>query len=305
MGNETGGTDFILLGLTDRPELQTPIFVLFLLIYAVTVVGNVGIILVIILHSNLHTPMYFFLANLSFVDLGYSTCVLPKMLVNSATGSQTIYFHSCALQFYFFVSFVISEFYILVLMAFDRYMAICYPLHYTTRMSPRFCALLVVLSYAYGFTDSMTQTVLTFRLSYCGSREIHGFFCSDPSLLKLTCSDLRIKQTVLLMSAGFNLSITSLAIFVSYLFIISAILRIRSADARRKTFSTCSSHLMSVTVYYGTLFFMYLRPNSEQSVDQDKVATVFYSVIIPMLNPLIYGLRNRDVKEALKKRVHA
>ncbi|XP_069072263.1 olfactory receptor 5M5-like [Pleurodeles waltl] len=304
MENRTIWTNFTLLGLTDRPELQTPIFVLFLLIYAVILLGNVGMLLTIVMSSTLHTPMYLFLANLSFVDLGYSSCVVPKMLVNFVTGSQSIYLISCAMQFYFFAAFVISEFYILMLMAFDRYMAICHPLHYTQRMSHRFSVLLVGLTYVYGFTDGMTQTVLTFRLSYCGSREIHGFFCADPPLLKLSCSDLRIKQTVLLMCSGFNLSITSLAIFVSYMFIISAILRIRSADARRKTFSTCSSHLMSVTIFYGTLFFMYLRPNSQQSVDQDKVVTVFYSAVIPMLNPLIYGMRNREVKEALKKGIH-
>ncbi|XP_078525783.1 olfactory receptor 5M5-like [Lissotriton helveticus] len=304
MENRTTWTSFILLGLTDRKELQTPIFVMFLLIYGVTLLGNIGILFIIIMSSTLRTPMYFFLANLSFVDLGYSTCVVPKMLMNFATGSQSIFLISCALQFYFFAAFVISEFYILMLMAFDRYIAICHPLHYTQRMSHRFCVLLVVLSYVYGFTDAMTQTVLTFRLSYCGSHEIHGFFCADPPLLKISCSDLRIKQTVLLMSSGFNLSITFVAIFVSYIFIISAILRIRSADARRKTFSTCSSHLMSVTIFYGTLFFMYLRPNSQQSVDQDKVVTVFYSAVIPMLNPLIYGLRNREVKDAFKKGIH-
>ncbi|KAJ1079814.1 hypothetical protein NDU88_000048 [Pleurodeles waltl] len=171
-------------------------------------------------------------------------------------------------------------------------------------MSHRFCILLVVLTYVYGFTDAMTQAVLTFRLSYCGSHEIHGFFCADPPLLTLSCSDIRIKQMVLLMSCCFNLSITILAIFVSYVFIISAILRIRSADARRKTFSTCSSHLMSVIIFYGTLFFMYVRPSTLQSVDEHKVVTVFYSAVIPMLNPLIYGLRNREVKEALKKGIH-
>ncbi|XP_069511118.1 olfactory receptor 5AP2-like [Ambystoma mexicanum] len=298
-GNRT--TDFIILGLTDRRELQTVIFFVFLLIYTITVMGNLGIIVLIVVNSSLHKPMYFFLANLSFVDLGYSTCVVPKLLMSLATETKSIFFISCALQFYFFASFVISEFYILVIMAFDRYMAICYPLHYTIKMSPRFCVLLVVLSHTYGFTDAMTQTILTFRLSYCGSRKIEGFFCSDPSLLKISCSDLRIKQTVLLMSSGFNMSITSICILVSYIFIISAILRMSSAEARYKTFSTCSSHLMSVLLFYGTLCFMYLRPNSEHSMNQDKVVTIFYSAIIPMLNPMIYSLRNQEVKEALKK----
>ncbi|XP_078525895.1 olfactory receptor 5B21-like [Lissotriton helveticus] len=300
MENKTAGTDFILLGLTDRQELQTVILVLFCLIYIITVLGNLGITFLIIKSPKLHTPMYFFIMNLSFVELGYSTCIVPKMLASLSSRSQSISFIGCAAQFYLFASLVISELYILLIMSFDRYMAICYPLHYTRQMSPRFCVLLVAISHTYGFTDAMTQTVLTFRLPYCGSHEIQGFFCSDPSLLKVACGDLRVKQTLILMSAGFNLSITSLGITLSYTFIISAILRIRSAEARRKTFSTCSSHLVSVFIFYGSLCFMYLRPSSEQSMDQDKVVTVFYTVIIPMLNPMIYSLRTREVKEALK-----
>ncbi|XP_074083883.1 olfactory receptor 5M5-like [Macrotis lagotis] len=299
--NQTMVTEFILLGLTDRPELQPVLFVIFLVIYLITVVGNVGMIVLIRSEPKLHTPMYFFLSHLSFVDLCYSTNVTPQMLVNFLSERKTISFVGCFIQFHFFITLVITDYYMLTVMAYDRYVAICNPLLYSSKMSKNVCISLVTAPYVYGFVNGLVQTILMFQLSFCGSNEINHFYCADPPLLALSCSDTYIKETAMFIGAGSNLTCSLAIILISYMFIFVAILRIRSTEGQRKAFSTCGSHLTAVTIYYGTLFCMYLRPPSETSVEQGKIVAVFYIFVSPMLNPLIYSLRNKDVKDAMRR----
>ncbi|ELW65944.1 olfactory receptor 1030 [Tupaia chinensis] len=299
--NHTVVTEFILLGLTDRAELQPVLFVVFLVIYLVTVVGNMCMILLIRSDSKLHTPMYFFLSHLSFVDLCYATNVTPQMLVNFLSKRKTISFAGCAIQFHFFIALVITEYYMLASMAYDRYMAICKPLLYGSKMSSCVCLSLVAAAYTYGFANGLVQTILMLRLSFCGPNEINHFYCSDPPLLVLACADTYVKETAMFVVAGSNLTCSLTIILISYIFIFTAILRIRSAEGRRKAFSTCGSHLTAVTIFYGTLFCMHLRPPSESSIEQGKIVAVFYVFVSPLLNPLIYSLRNKDVKTAVRK----
>uniref|UniRef100_A0A4X1TC59 Olfactory receptor n=1 Tax=Sus scrofa TaxID=9823 RepID=A0A4X1TC59_PIG len=299
--NHTAVTEFILLGLTDRAELQPLLFVVFLVIYLITVIGNVSMILLIRSDSRLHTPMYFFLSHLAFVDLCYATNITPQMLVHFFSKRRTISFLGCFLQFHFFIALVITDYYLLTVMAYDRYMAICKPLLYGSKMSQSVCLALVATPYIYGFANGLAQTILMLRLSFCGPNEINHFYCADPPLLVLACSDTYVKETAMFVVAGFNLTCSLTIILISYIFIFTAILRIRSAEGRRKAFSTCGSHLTAVTVFYGTLFCMYLRPPSEASVEQGKIVAVFYIFVSPMVNPLIYSLRNKDVKGAIRR----
>ncbi|KAM6159128.1 olfactory receptor 5M5-like [Rhynchocyon petersi] len=298
--NYTEVTEFILLGLTDRADLQPILFVVFLVIYLITVMGNVSMILLIRSDSKLHTPMYFFLSHLSFLDLCYATNVTPQMLVNFLSKRKTISFIGCMIQFHVFIALVITEYYMLTAMAYDRYMAICNPLIYGSKMSRCVCFSLVIATYVYGFANGLVQTILMLRLSFCGPNEIDHFYCSDPPLLVLACSDTYVKETAMFVVAGFNLTCSLGIILISYIFIFTAILRIRSAEGRSKAFSTCGSHLTGVTIFYVTLFCMHLRPPSE-AIEQGKIVAVFYIFLSPMLNPLIYSLRNKDVKEAVKK----
>ena len=265
--NYTAVTEFILLGLTDRPELQPLLFVVFLVIYLITVIGNVSMILLIRSDSKLHTPMYFFLSHLAFVDLCYTTTVTPQMLVHFLSKRKTISFLGCFIQFHFIIALVITDYYLLTVMAYDRYMAIGKPLLYGSKMSQSVCLALVATPYIYGFANGLAQTTLMLRLSFCGPNEISHFYCADPPLLVLACSDMYVKETAMFVVAGFNLTCSLTIILISYIFIFTAILRIRSAEGRRKAFSTCGSHLTAVTVFYGTLFCMYLRPPSEASVE--------------------------------------
>ncbi|XP_047548365.1 olfactory receptor 5M11 [Lutra lutra] len=298
--NESAITEFILLGLTDSPELQPLLFVLFLGVYLATLLGNLGLILLIRLDSHLHTPMYFFLTNLAFVDLCYTSNATPQMLSNFLSEKKTITFAGCFTQCYIFIALLLTEFYMLAAMAYDRYVAICNPLHYSMKMSRRVCICLATFPYVYGFSDGLLQAILTFRLSFCRSNVINHFYCADPPLIKLACSDTYVKEHAMLISAGFNLSNSLSIILVSYAFIIAAILRIRSAEGRHKAFSTCGSHMMAVTLFYGTLFCMYVRPPTDKTVEESKIIAVFYTFVSPLLNPLIYSLRNKDVKQALK-----
>nr|XP_005331716.1 olfactory receptor 1444 [Ictidomys tridecemlineatus] len=301
MENNTEVTEFILLGLTDDPKLQVLLLLVFLSIYLITLVGNGGMMVIILLDSRLHTPMYFFLSNLSFVDLSYSSAVAPKMVAAIHTGNKVISYNGCAAQFFFFVGFATVECYLLASMAYDRYAAVCRPLQYTTTMTAGVCTLLTLGSYVCGFLNASIHTADTFSLSFCGPREINHFFCDKPPLLALACSDTHTSQLDVLIVVGFNVLFTLLVILISYLFIYVAIRNMRSSEGRKKAFSTCASHLTAVSIFYGTIIFMYLQPTSDQFMDTDKVASVFYSVVIPMLNPLIYSLRNKEVKRALWK----
>ncbi|XP_069326099.1 olfactory receptor 5AP2 [Eulemur rufifrons] len=299
--NQTEVAEFILLGLSDNPDIQGILFALFLSIYLATMVGNLGMIALIKIDPCLHTPMYFFLSSLSFVDASYSSSVTPKMLVNLMAENKTISFKGCAAQFYFFGSFLGTECFLLAMMAYDRYAAIWNPLRYLVLMSRRICFLLVATSFLAGFGNAAIHTGMTFRLSFCGSNRINHFYCDTPPLLKLSCSDTHINGIVIMAFSSFNVISCVTIVLISYLCILIAILKMPSSEGRHKAFSTCASHLMAVTIFFGTILFMYLRPTSSYSMEQDKVVSVFYTVIIPMLNPLIYSLNNKDVKEALKK----
>ncbi|XP_029430865.1 olfactory receptor 1019-like isoform X1 [Rhinatrema bivittatum] len=302
--NQSYVTEFILLGLTDNPKLQIILFVLFLLFYIITVLGNIGIIIVTRLDPRLQTPMYFFLNNLSFLDLCYATVISPQALANFLSKRKVISRLGCGVQMFFFAGSVTTECFFLGVMAYDRYVAICNPLLYTVIMNRRVCIQLISGAYAGGYLNSLIHTICTFRLPFCESNQINHFFCDVPPLLKLSCADTHMNEVMMFILGGFAEMSSLTIILVSYTYIISAILKIRSSEGRYKAFSTCGSHLICVTLFYGTIIFMYLRPRSSYVMDQDRVASVFYAVVIPMLNPLIYSLRNKEVTNALKKAVH-
>nr|XP_019575311.1 PREDICTED: olfactory receptor 8K3-like [Rhinolophus sinicus] len=299
--NLTVVKEFILMGITDRPELQAPLFGLFLVIYVSSVVGNLGMIVLTTMDSRLQTPMYFFLRHLAFTDLGYSTAVGPKMLVNFVVDQNTISYYFCATQLAFFLVFIVSELFILSAMSYDRYVAICNPLLYPVIMSQRICQLLVAIPYLYSTFVSLLVTVKIFNLSFCGYNVVSHFYCDSVPLLSLLCSNTHEIEMIILILAGFDLISSLLIVLVSYLLILESIVKMNSAEGRHKAFSTCGSHLTVVIVFYGTLIFMYVRPGSSHSFDSDKVASIFYTLVIPMLNPLIYSLRNKDVKCALQR----
>ncbi|XP_028714632.1 LOW QUALITY PROTEIN: olfactory receptor 5B12-like [Peromyscus leucopus] len=300
MHNTSEMTQFILLGLTNAPELQVPLFIIFTLIYLTTLLWNLGMIMLILLDSRLHTPMYIFLSNLSLVDCVYASAVTPKVIEGFLTEHKIMY-NECAAQMFFFIAFVIIEFFLLASMAFDHYVAVCKPLHYSTIMTTPKCALLVSGCYISGLLQSSILVVFTFHLSFCYSNVINHFFCDIPPLLAISSSDIYNNEIILFMLAGFNATSTILVILSSYLLIFVAILRMRSAKGRKKAISTCASHLTTVSIFYVTTTFMYLQPSTSHSMDTDKIASVFYMMIIPMLNSLIYSLRNKEVKNAFKK----
>ena len=294
-------TEFILMGITDNPGLQAPLFGLFLIIYLVTVIGNLGMVILTYLDSKLHTPMYFFLRHLSITDLGYSTVIAPKMLVNFIVHKNTISYNWCATQLAFFEIFIISELFILSAMAYDRYVAICKPLLYVIIMAEKVLWVLVIVPYLYSTFVSLFLTIKLFKLSFCGSNIISYFYCDCILLMSILCSDTNELELIILIFSGCNLLFSFSIVLISYMFILVAILRMNSREGRYKAFSTCSSHLTVVIVFYGTLLFIYLQPKSSHTLAIDKMASVFYTLLIPMLNPLIYSLRNKEVKDALKR----
>ncbi|NP_001000313.1 olfactory receptor Olr513 [Rattus norvegicus] len=299
--NLTVVNDFILIGFTNHPDLKGPLFVLFLIIYLISFMGNMGMIILTIVDSRLQTPMYFFLKHLAVTDLGYSTAVGPKMLENFVVNQNTISYYLCATQLACFLLFVTCELFILSAMSYDRYVAICNPLLYTAIMSQKKCWLLVVIAYLYGLFLSLTITLKMFRLSFCSYNVINHFFCDCIPLIPLICSNTHELQLTILTFAIFDLISSLLVVLVSYLLILIAILRMNSTEGRRKAFATCGSHLTVVIVFYGTLISMYLQPNYSHSFDTDKLASIFYTMVIPMLNPLVYSLRNKDVKDARQR----
>ncbi|XP_069326148.1 olfactory receptor 5B2-like [Eulemur rufifrons] len=301
MENSTEVNEFRLLGLTDTPELQVPLFVMFTLVYLITLIGNLGMIVLILLDSRLHTPMYFFLSNLSLADCVYSSAVTPKVILGLLTGDKVISYGGCVAQMFFFVAFASVDCFLLAVMAYDRHAAVCKPLHYTTTMTTSVCAHMVTGCYVWGFVESAIHTGFTFRLSFCHSNVVHHFFCDIPPILALSCSDIYMNEIVLFILASFNVAFALIVILTSYLFILIAILRMHSAEGQKKAFSTCASHLTAVTIFYGTVIFMYLQPSSSHSMDNDQMASVFYTIIIPMLNPIVYSLRNKEVNNAFKK----
>ncbi|XP_015746877.1 olfactory receptor 1019-like [Python bivittatus] len=302
--NDSVVTEFILQGFTDNPRMQLVLFMVFLLVYAISVLGNLGMILLICTQSQLHKPMYYFLGNLSFVDLCCSSTIAPKMLIDLLSESKRISYSACATQLFFYVMFVDVECVLLAVMAYDRYVAICNPLLYSAIMSKKLCQQLIAVAYCIGLMDTIVYTSSTFQLTFCRSNLINHFFCDMPPLFVLSCSDTYVNEIVLFAIDGFIEACSIGMSLVSYVYIVATILRMRSAEGRRKAFSTCASHLTAVGIFHGTIVFMYIRPSSSYSMDQDdKWASMFYTVVIPMLNPLIYSLRNKEVKDALTKSV--
>ncbi|XP_049993339.1 olfactory receptor 5B3-like [Alexandromys fortis] len=301
MQNRTEVTHFLLLGLTDEPELQIPLFITFFLIYTITLVGNLGIILLIVLDSRLHTPMYFFLGNLSFVDFCYSSAVTPTVMTGLLVGDKVISYNDCAAQMFFFVAFATVENYLLASMAYDRYAAVCKPLYYATTMTTSVYVCLSIGSYFCGFLNASIHIGDTFSLYFCGAYVVHHFFCDIPAVMVLSCSDRHVSELVLVYVVSFNIFFALLVIWISYIFIFITILKMQSSAGYRKALSTCASHFTAVSIFYGTIIFMYLQPSSSHSMDTDKIASVFYTMIIPMLNPLVYSLRNKEVKSAFTK----
>ncbi|XP_043762832.1 olfactory receptor 5L1-like [Cervus elaphus] len=302
--NCTAVTDSTLLGFSDALELRVFLFLLFLSIYGATVLGNLGMIALIQVSSRLHIPMYFFLSHLSFVDFCYSTTIMLKILANILNDDKAISFLECAVQFYMFCTFVVTEVILLAVMACDRLVAICDPLLYMVTMSRNLCMELVFCCYFNGTVCSLIHLCLALQIPSYRSNLINhfcDFFCDLPRLLYLACCDVTVSQLVPYIVATFSEIITTMVIFTSYLFILTTILRMHSAEGKCKAFSTCASHPEAILVFHGTILFIYCRPQSSNSMDTDKVATVFYTVVIPMLSPLIYSLRNKDVKEALRK----
>ncbi|MBZ3869745.1 Olfactory receptor 2S2 [Sciurus carolinensis] len=310
ISNETSPVmGFILLGLSAHPKLEKTFFVLILLMYLVILLGNGILILVTILDSHLHTPMYFFLGNLSFLDICYTTSSVPLILDSFLTPRKTISFSACAVQMFLSFAMGATECVLLSMMAFDRYVAICNPLRYPVVMSKAVYVPMAAGSWAAGITNSIVQTSLAMRLPFCGDNVINHFTCEILAVLKLACADISINVISMVVANVIFLAMPVLFIFISYVFILATILRIPSAEGRKKAFSTCSAHLTVVVVFYGTILFMYGKPKSKDPLGADKqdladkLISLFYGVVTPMLNPIIYSLRNKDVKAAVKNMV--
>ncbi|XP_038193597.1 olfactory receptor 998 [Arvicola amphibius] len=301
--NQTSVTEFLFLGLTDCLHQKIVLFTIFLFVYLVTLGGNLGMLTLIWVDPRLHTPMYFFLSHLSFVDVCSSSSIAPKMLCDIFSENKAISLVGCTAQMWFVGLFVGTECFLLAVMAYDRYTAICKPLLYTLIMSQRVCVHLVVGPYAFAIINITTHTTLTFCLPFCGPNTINHFFCDVSPLLSLACADTWINKIVLFVLSGAIGVFSGLIIIVSYVCILMAILKIQTAEGKRKAFSTCSSHLAAVSILYGTLFFIYVRPSASFSLNINKMISLFYTVVIPMLNPLIYSLRNKEVKRAFRRKM--
>ncbi|KAG3286787.1 olfactory receptor 10G7 [Ictidomys tridecemlineatus] len=300
MSNGSLVTTFFLTGLPHAPALDTMLFGLFLVIYILTVLGNLLILLVIRVDSHLHTPMYYFLTNLSFIDMWFSTVTVPKMLMTLATpGVGAISFHSCVAQLYSFHFLGSTECFLYTVMSYDRYLAISYPLRYSSMMSGRVCALLAAGTWLSGSLHSAVQTTLTFRLPYCGPSQVQHYFCDAPPILKLACADTSANEMVIFVNIGVVASGCFLLIVLSYVSIVCSILRIRTSEGRHRAFQTCASHCIVVLCFFGPGLFIYLRPGSKDALD--GIVAVFYTVLTPLLNPVVYTLRNKEVKKALSR----
>ncbi|XP_060111174.1 olfactory receptor 10A2-like [Heteronotia binoei] len=299
--NSTAPVEFRLLGLSDEPDLQSILFSTFLVIYIIILAGNSIIILLTLVDPALHTPMYFFLRNLSFLEICYTSVNVPKMLENLLSGNKSISFLGCAVQTYFTFFLGGSECFLLAFMAYDRYVAICKPLHYPVLMNRNVCMSLAVASWLSGFFMSFSHTSMIFTMSFCGSNEINHFFCDIPPLLKLACGDTSKTEIAVFVGAMVFGTLPFLMILMSYAGIIATILGISSAEGRKKTFSTCSSHLIVVSLFYGSACIIYLKPQSTYSANTDKYLSLFYTIVGPALNPIIYSFRNKEVKGALRR----
>ncbi|XP_062045989.1 olfactory receptor 11L1 [Lepus europaeus] len=301
--NKSAVTEFQLLGFRSILEWQTLLFAIFLAVYILTIAGNVVVIAVVSQQQLLHSPMYSFLKHLSSLEICYTSTIVPLLLASLLSGGRAVSFSACMAQLYFFVFFGATECFLLAMMACDRYLAICRPLHYPVLMSPETCTKLAAASWLMGAGTGFLPSLMISTLDFCGPNQINHFFCDLPPLMQLSCSSVRVAELAI-----FVLSITVLCIcffltLMSYMLIVSSILRIPSASGRMKSFSTCGSHLAVVTIYYGTMISMYVRPHAQLSPEISKITSVFYTVVTPLLNPVIYSLRNKDVKEAVRKAV--
>ncbi|XP_039200244.1 olfactory receptor 9G4-like [Crotalus tigris] len=308
--NQTLVTDFVLIGFTIDSFLHIIFFVLFLVSYTLTLIGNLGLMTLIYLDSCLHTPMYFFVGNLSFLDIWYTLVYTPRILfdcvsmnnhMSQKNNNNHMSLAGCTAQFFFSAGLTYSECFLLAFMAYDRFVAICNPLLYATAMPKKLCVQLVVGSYIAGFANAIAHTANTFRLRFCGKNIINHYFCDVVPLVKMACNDTQVYELILTALIGSNMLATTVVILSSYIGIGAAIVRIRSAAGRRKAFFTCSAHMVSVTLFYGSILIMYCRPHSQHTPNSDKANALFYMVVNPLLNPLIYSLRNKDVKAAFKK----
>ncbi|XP_045656555.1 putative olfactory receptor 2B8 [Ursus americanus] len=299
--NGSSFTGFVLLGFSDRPQLELVLFVVLLIFYLFTLLGNTTIIALSHLDPHLQTPMYFFLSNLSFLDLCYTTSTVPQLLVHLRGEDKSISFGGCVAQMFVSLGLGSTECILLGVMAFDRYAAICRPLHYTVVMHPRLCALMASASWVIGFANSLLDTVLTFLVPLCGRNKIDHFLCEVPPLLKLACVDTTVNESVLFFVGVMILLVPVALITVSYGRIVRAVLRIKSPAGQRKAFGTCGSHITVVSLFYGSAIYAYLQPSNNYSQDQGKFVSLFYTIVTPMVNPVIYTLRNKDVTGAMKK----
>ncbi|XP_073410837.1 olfactory receptor 5V1-like [Dendrobates tinctorius] len=301
--NHTFIQDFFILALTDHPKLKIVLFCTILMIYLLALGGNVLIILISHLDPNLHMPMYFFLGNLSFLDICYTSTTMPKMLQLLLAKQKLISFSGCVVQMYIFIALVGTECVLLAVMSYDRFLAVCNPLRYSSIMNAKICPLLASLSWLSGLVNSIVHTFFSFRLNFCDSNTINYFYCDIPPILSISCDDISTNQT-LLLSIGIFIGWTPfICIIVSYIYIIVTILKMKSTEGRQKAFSTCSSHLTVVILYFGSVLFSYVRPTSSYSMAKDRLISVLYSVVCPMLNPVIYTLKNQDVKKALDRQL--
>ncbi|XP_036893920.1 olfactory receptor 8B12-like [Sturnira hondurensis] len=299
--NTSSVREFILAGLTDQPGLQLPLFFLFLGFYVVTMVGNLGLIILIALNSHLQIPLYLFLFNLSFIDFSYSSTIVPKMLMSFVSRKNVISYTGCMTQFFFFCFFVISESFILSAMAYDRYVAICKPLLYALTMSPQVCLFLLLGVYGIGILGAIAHTGNILFLTFCGENLLNHYMCDFLPLFELSCNSSYMNTLVVFILVAIDIGVPIVTVFLSYGFILSSISHISSTEGRSKAFSTCSSHIIALSLFFGSGAFVYLKPPSIIPLDQDKVCTLFYTTVVPMLNPLIYSLRNKDIKLAMNK----
>ncbi|KAM4663685.1 olfactory receptor 5V1-like [Discoglossus pictus] len=301
--NQTFETRFILLGLSNIPHLQALFFLLFLLMYIINLSGNSMLIVVVRIDARLQTPMYFFLSNLSVIDICFSSTIVPKILINTLAKDRSISILGCALQMYFHLALGATECILLAVMAYDRYVAICNPLHYNTIMNKSFSIGLASGSWTVSFLNSVMHIVFTFQLPFCRSHQVDHFFCEMPPFFRLSCRDTWFNEVSMYISAGFIGMCSFCLTLISYIHIISTILKIQSSQGRQKAFSTCASHLTAISLYYGTLILMYLRPRSIHSPQTDKTVSIIYTAVTPMLNPIIYSMRNKEVKGTIKNKL--
>ncbi|XP_029797764.1 olfactory receptor 2G2-like [Suricata suricatta] len=301
LNNDSTFPGFILVGFSDRPQLELILFGVILFLYLMTLLGNATIILVSLLDSKLHTPMYFFLSHLSFLDLCFTSSIIPQLLVNLGSSDKSITYGGCVVQLYVSLALGSTECVLLAVMAYDRYVAVCRPLHYAFAMRPGLCHALASVAWLSGVATTLIQSTLTLKLPFCGHHQVDHFFCEVPVLIKLACVETTFNQVELFVASVLFLVVPLSFILISYWHIARAVLKIKSAIGQHKVFGTCSSHLMVVIIFYGTIIFMYLQPAKSRSKDQGKFVSLFYTVVTPILNPLIYTLRNKEVRLALRK----